>query len=339
MSVHFSILNELLISFLKAMQACHIDGSKALQACAIDPSEIKGHHARISALKLVRILDYCIEKSGSNDFSVQVAKQFHPGMFGVLGYALTSSETVQSALMRMVKYQRLITNTCHFSVSENPSELVFSLEVLNYQETQRPVLSAALIETLIASIVQLSRSLTDQVLTPKKVLFCHPQPAHDTQYLRDFFQCELAYDQPCNQIVLELQQANIQLLGANALVSQTLENLLNKSLSLVNKDDLNHVISTKICEALAQGAPSQTDIAKQLNMSLRNLQRKLHDQGTSYKIILENTRKKLALDYMQQTHLSLNEISYLVGFSNTSNFNRAFKRWTELTPGEYRKQP
>jgi len=72
-------------------------------------------------------------------------------------------------------------------------------------------------------------------------------------------------------------------------------------------------------------------------MSLRNLQRKLHDQGTSYKEILENTRKKLAMDYIVQQHLSLSEIGYLVGFSSVGNFNRAFKRWTNQTPGDYRQ--
>jgi len=73
-------------------------------------------------------------------------------------------------------------------------------------------------------------------------------------------------------------------------------------------------------------------------MSLRNLQRRLNEKGTSFKDILEDTRRTLALDYIKQSHLSLGEVSYLIGFSNLSNFNRAFKRWTGKTPGDYRSR-
>ncbi len=60
------------------------------------------------------------------------------------------------------------------------------------------------------------------------------------------------------------------------------------------------------------------------------------DKGTNYKDILDNIRKKLTLGYITQKHLSISEISYLVGFSDTSNFNRAFRRWTNQAPGQYR---
>jgi len=123
----------------------------------------------------------------------------------------------------------------------------------------------------------------------------------------------------------------------NPLITQSHEKMLDEFMARVDKNDLTHVIKNKIFELLPLGAPSQTDIADYLGMSLRNLQRKLHDQGTSYKEILENTRKKLAMDYIVQQHLSLSEIGYLVGFSSVGNFNRAFKRWTNQTPGDYRQ--
>jgi AraC-like DNA-binding protein len=73
-------------------------------------------------------------------------------------------------------------------------------------------------------------------------------------------------------------------------------------------------------------------------MSLRNMQRKLKDKASNYKEILEDTRKHLAQSYLKQVNLSLGEVSYLIGFSDRSNFNRAFKRWSKLTPGDYRQK-
>ena len=88
---------------------------------------------------------------------------------------------------------------------------------------------------------------------------------------------------------------------------------------------------------MPSGTPSKTDIAKQIGMSLRNLQRKLIQQDSCYRDLLEEIRKKLALEYITQAHLSLSEVGYLVGFANIGNFNRAFKRWTNCAPGEYRR--
>jgi len=338
MTEHFLILSELLIPFIRVMKEYNIDSMKTLQKLGIDPLVIEEKNSRISADKFAKVLDYCIHETGSNDISIRVANQFHPGMFDVLGYAMMSSNTLQDALGRIAQYKRVVSNTSELSVIEDDSSLIFDMDVFTHEDSDRPVLSRELTETFLAIIVQFSRNLIAQDLVPNKVVFSYPKPHYDTQYLADFFQCELEYDKPTSQIVFDLEQANIQLLGSNPLITQTHEKLLNEFLSRVNKDDLSHVIIAKICDVLPLGAPSQTDIAKQLNMSLRNLQRKLHDQGTSFKDILENTRKKLTLDYIEQKDLSLSEISYLVGFSNTSNFNRAFKRWTGKTPGEYRSQ-
>ncbi len=338
MTENFLVLSELLIPLIRVMKEHNIDSEKALQELGIDPLVIEEKSSRISAEKFDKVLDYCIHQTGSNDISIQVASHFHPGMFDVLGYAIMSSNTLQDALGRIAQYNRVISNTSQLSVIEEGASLIFDVDVFTYEDSGSQVLSRELTETTLTIIVQFSRNLIGQNLMLHKVVFSYPKPDYDTQYLSDFFQCELEYDKPTSQIVFDLEQANVQLLGGNPLITQTYEKLLNEFLSRVNRDDLSHVIMAKICDVLPLGAPSQTDIAKQLNMSLRNLQRKLHDQGTSFKDILENTRKKLTLDYIEQKDLSLSEISYLVGFSNTSNFNRAFKRWTGKAPGKYRNQ-
>ena len=70
---------------------------------------------------------------------------------------------------------------------------------------------------------------------------------------------------------------------------------------------------------------------------LRSLQRKLHEQDTSFKELLSNTQQELALFYIRDSNRSIGEITYLLGFSEPSNFTRAFKRWTGQSPAEYRE--
>ena len=78
-------------------------------------------------------------------------------------------------------------------------------------------------------------------------------------------------------------------------------------------------------------------MADALHMSVRSLQRKLQQQGTSYKKLLEQTRRELAQTYVKDKRRSFSEITCLLGFSEQSNFTRAFKRWEEVAPGEYRE--
>ena len=72
-----------------------------------------------------------------------------------------------------------------------------------------------------------------------------------------------------------------------------------------------------------------------MNLSLRSLQRKLAEEGTSYEALLAATRQELALSYLAEHRYSISEIAYLLGFSDTSSFTRAFKRWTGQAPSQY----
>ncbi len=92
-----------------------------------------------------------------------------------------------------------------------------------------------------------------------------------------------------------------------------------------------------VIERLPVGIPSQEMVADSLYMSVRNLQRKLQVEGNSYKQILDDVRQQLAEQYLKEKQRSIGEITYMLGFTEPSNFTRAFKRWTGLSPQVYQK--
>ena len=91
-----------------------------------------------------------------------------------------------------------------------------------------------------------------------------------------------------------------------------------------------------LIQLLPSGRSDQDTIARRLYRSRSTLQRQLGAEGTSYRDILESTRKSLAEKYLQSGDYSQAEIAFMVGFSDQSNFARAFKRWTGVSPGQYR---
>ena len=333
---YYSTLTGWMIPTSKAMDAHNIDIASALKECDISQDVMADQESRIAAEKLTQLIEYCNTQLARHDFSILIAEQFNPGMFHALGYAMMSSNTLQDALERIAHYKRVVSNTCKLVNYEENDQFVFEMQIITYETTNRPVLSLVTVETFLATILRFSRELVTLDFSPEKICFTYPKPDHDVSYLEDFFNCEIEFSSNRTAIFFDLEQTKEKLLCGNPLITQSHEKMLDEFMARLDKNDLTHVIKNKIFELLPLGAPSQTEIADYLGMSLRNLQRKLHDQGTSYKEILESTRKKLAMDYIVQQHLSLSEIGYLVGFSSVGNFNRAFKRWTNQTPGDYR---
>ncbi len=105
-----------------------------------------------------------------------------------------------------------------------------------------------------------------------------------------------------------------------------------------DKFNLSARIRERLIDLLPTGTTSQEKIANDLHMNIRTLQRRLRCEGTRYKYLLDEVRRELAIAYARENRFSINQIAYLVGFSEPTNFTRAFRRWTGLSPKDYRRR-
>jgi AraC-like DNA-binding protein len=337
MTDYFSVLSGWLIPIKRAMDEWGIDFHSALSDCGIKASDFKDQESRLSAERVGRLIEYCNALKSRHDFAITVAENFHPGTFHVLGYAMMASNSLHDAFKRIVRYKKVVSNTCSINIEESPNVCKLVLNPFLYESTNRPVLSHNSIIIFIATLVKFARETSSHNFRPLEVNLNWPNTNQKHHFLNDFFDCPINFDQ--NEISFSCDASIFKepLLGGNPLITQSHEKMLNEFISRLDKNDVVQTVKNSIYDMLPLGTPTQTEIAKQIGMSLRNLQRKLNEQDASYRDLLEETRKKLALEYITQGHLSLSEVGYLVGFANISNFNRAFKRWTNYAPGEYRK--
>lgn len=325
-----------MIPMSKTMRANNIDVEQALSQCGISAKHLENQESRIAVSKLACLIDYCNAYLPRKDFTIQVAENFHPGMFHALGYAMMSSASLKDGLERIARYKRIISDACRLEIVENPEALTVKIVTWCCEDTRKPILGPGEIEAFMATLVKFGREAVESDLRPMAVYFMAPEPEQGAGYLQEFFDCQLHFNAKENSVVFDRELADKKLLAHNLALTQSHEKMLDEYLSRIDKSDLPNLVKCKIYERLSLGAPTQQEVAENLGMSLRNLQRKLNERGTSYKELLEQTRKKLALEYIEQSHLSLGEIGYLVGFASVANFNRAFKRWTGCTPGEFR---
>ena len=115
------------------------------------------------------------------------------------------------------------------------------------------------------------------------------------------------------------------------------DQVMTKYIATLEKNTLVSRVQTIIVEHLPSGNATVENTASELYLSTRNLQRLLQQEGTSFISLLNETRMKMAKQYVQNMAMDLTEVSFLLGFSGLSTFSRSFKRWTGKSPIQYRK--
>lgn len=325
-----------MIPIQRAFDAYGIDFANAKIDCDISCETQADANTRIPLDSVTKLLHYGNSALAEKDFVVKMTDFFHPSVFHSLGYAILSSSTLYDALKRVVQYNEAVSNSNSLSLKELDNSIVLMMSVFKYEDTGRPVFDPIGIEAYFATIVHISRQILGPNWTPKQVYFEYNTPITSKSALEAYFGCEVIYSALDNGICFDATDAYISSTSGDAEMALVHEKMFKNFLKRVSKESICQSIDNYIRDQLPLGAPNQEQVASSVGMSLRSLQRKLQLHGTTYKDLLDNLRRKLALEYLQQSHLSITEISYLVGFSNVGNFNRAFKRWTGTTPSKYR---
>jgi AraC-like DNA-binding protein len=129
----------------------------------------------------------------------------------------------------------------------------------------------------------------------------------------------------------------VKLSGSNASLAFHNDQLAQAILADLKKHDLRARVYARLIEYLPAGDCSREKVAHSLNMSESAFQKKLKAEGTSYQEVLDETRAELARHYLGKSGLSISEAAFLLGFTDSSNFSRAFKRWTGKSPSEFRE--
>lgn len=336
MSAYYSTLSGWMIPLQRTYEATGLDFEAVKKQCGITYASGAHLQSRIPLSAITKLLHYGNDGLPSNDFIIKMTQFFHPSVFHSLGYAILSSSTLYDALDRVVKYNEAVSNSNYLTLTNDNEKIRLKMQVFKFEDTGRPVFDSIAIEAYFAMIVHIARQILGPCWSPTNVYFEYSHPNTNLNALTSFFGCPVTFSNAANQICFNSSDAHQSSISGDTEMALVHEKMFNIFLSRVSKASICQSIDNFIREKLPQGTPNQHEAAASIGLSLRSLQRKLQSNGTSYKDLLDNMRRKLTLEYLQQPHLSITEISYMVGFSNVGNFNRAFKRWTGATPTQYR---
>ena len=205
---------------------------------------------------------------------------------------------------------------------------------LNPMSAREP-LPPVIMDAFFSTVVNMCRASYGDSFSPQRVELQRSEPPGADEFSK-FFRAPVVFESKSNALVMSLTDLTKPLPTANAELARASEQVVSDYVSQFKRADIVDRAKARLVEQLPSGNPTQENLAAALNLSVRTLQRKLHNQETSFTKILEDTRRELASQYMHRESMSNKEIAYLLGFSEPSNFSRAFKRWTGLSPSEFR---
>lgn len=267
--------------------------------------------------------------------ALEIGAGVQPRHVGVLGYLVLASSNLGEALMAYQRYEKLFYGA-------DLAEVVADGETveIRWSRVERPF-SAQHDTVAIAALVSFLRMQVLNPPPPSRVGFVFPPPAGSAarQAYRDFFGCPVDFDDTHTRVRFPLAYLAIPMPhsdpGLRALLDRQAQALL---LALPDSDAFDRALQQVMVRLLPDANATLPRAAREMHVSVRTLQRRLDARGLTWQQLLDRTREQLARQYLADRALTLGDIALLLGFSEQSAFNRAFRRWTGDTPARMRRQ-
>ena len=193
------------------------------------------------------------------------------------------------------------------------------------------------IEFIFITVIGFCRWITGRDVHPLAIELAYPAPADAAPY-RAAFGCPIAFDAARNSLLFAYADLTTSLPTSNPTLAETHERFAGEYLRHFDQALVSYRAREVIIRRLPDGEPRRDQVAVELCMSERTLQRRLEEEATSFVQLLDDTRRELAEQYLGRLHLSLDQAAYMLGFADQSSFFRACKRWFDVSPGQYRNQ-
>lgn len=312
----------------RALDAAGCDSGALLAEAGFERKSLDGPTLLCPLVNTARLWQIAVAATGDPAFGVKVASHIRHTTFHVLSYGLCASSTLKDAFERLQRY-------CH--VASDAVEYEFRKCGDDYHFVIEPAAGVPFesIDALVGAQLRMCRSLVGRDFSPRHIELRRPRPAVIETFER-LFRAPLQFGAAQNRLVFDGAGIEAPLDGANPDLALRADAIALQYLARIERDNVQARVREVLMQRLQFAEPSQDEVAEQLCMSARTLQRKLGECGTTYKEILDETRRSLALIYLSAPHHSVGEITYLLGFSSGSSFTRAFRRWTGQSPSNWR---
>jgi AraC-like DNA-binding protein len=324
-------------ALVESMEHLGVSRAQLLRAARIEATELESAEARLPRAQAHRIFELAFDLSGDPALGLHLAEALTEAASAVIAHALEAGLVAHSASLRegfasLSQFQRLLGDAPYFELREQDDEATLRCLPL---PGQSPRLQRFSCEMVLTSFFRLIRYFSADA-RPERVCFAYEAPSYRREYARVFERTE-RFAQPFTGMVIDRALLDLPSPNRDEGVHEALRALAERRTMRLARDV---PYALRVREFLVQqGCPREIDmeaVARSFGLSVRSLRRRLASEGRTYAAIETDALAIVAKQLLRDKRRTIQETAYEMGFSDTTAFHRAFKRWTGTTPSAVR---
>jgi len=271
------------------------------------------------------------EASGDDAIGLKTGCYAKPGHFYAFGYSWSASSNLLGALQRLCRYYRLMsTASVVIELTEIDDSYVLSAKFPD--KTLAPPKEG--IDCGMTALLALCDIVSEHEVKPVRVDLARPQDGNAEIY-REALRAPIRFDTEFGAFYFDKAELTAPLPHGAPEIAKVVDKIAENYIEALDPHKVASQVRRLLIDLLPSGRVGQDLVSSRLNCSASTLQRQLQAEGVTYREVLESTQRNLAETYLREKKHTHAQIAYLLGFSEQSNFSRAFKRWTSMTPRQY----
>lgn len=323
------------LGIAKTLDTYGLNGAATLFEMGVDVNSSPHFDARVPGDMMHQALLHHLPGGIDAEFGLRFAKFINPINYHAFGVMLTSSTTLRAFCQRLQRYYAFV-NTGDRIEFDGSGELRYTQAVP--AEFVGESFEILLQESAwAATMLKMVRMVASPEFAPQRLALACVAPTGFTEKFDRYFRCPIEYEANVTALYFPEEDLDEVLPGGNAELARHSEQLVFNYVRTFVEVALTNAARMSLFELLPRGDFALDTLAQSLELSAEDLGSQLKASGTSYQQLLGDTRRELAEEYILRADLSVNEIAYMLGFSDCSNFARSFRRWTGKSPSDFRE--
>ena len=305
------------------------------RAIELDVVALATPDQRVPGSIVERLWEEAERRTQDPHVGLHMGESYSPGALDILGYVILSCRTAGDALDRLARYAAILNDGLRVRVTREREMTVCWFDALDGLDNCLARAPRHPIEAMCSGVTVTMRHLTGRPIEPREIALRHRAPTDLAEHRRVFGQ-DVQFGAVDNRLTFLTTDLDAAVRSSNPALLEVFERHANAVLDAL---DPQGPVSRRVVHLLSERMkgimPTLDDVASELAMSARSLQRSLRAEGTSYQLLLDDVRRELAVRHLAVRGTSAAQVAFLTGFSEPSAFSRAFRRWTGSTPGVF----
>jgi AraC-like DNA-binding protein len=321
---------------LEALAFNGLPTTGALEGVGLSEAEVANPATRVSLTQVIACCRNAISLSPDPMFAYRTGLRFHMPAYGMYGFAMLSSMDFRQTMRFAEQYHYLGAPLIDHVFTEGEGAAVWTITPKPHPQID-PIFYRHVVELYFGIHTALHRDVMGPEFAPRELRVTF-QPPPDPDGYAQALGAPVRFGQSRNQLVFDAGWLDGRPGLGNAVTYSYVREICDRLLDELQRctgvvSNVRQLLMSRLMRDM-----SLEDVAGELGVSVRTLRRRLTDRGTSYRQIVDDLRREVAIKYLRDTDMTVEDVAFTLGFNDAANFRRAFRRWTSATPQFFRQR-